>query len=146
MKRLTLTAAALLALSACERPQSTTTTTPITSTTPVVYFANLKNGDSVQSPFRVVFGLHGLGVAPAGVDHANTGHHHLLIDTTLSAEEMQFAIPKDEQHVHFGGGQTETTLDLPPGQHTLQLVLGDLNHELHDTPVMSDVITITVTP
>lgn len=146
MKRLTLITLALITLGACEQPQSTTMTTPITSTTPVVYFANLKNGDSVQSPFRVVFGLHGLGVAPAGVDHANTGHHHLLIDTTLSAEEMQFAIPKDEQHVHFGGGQTETTLDLPPGQHTLQLVLGDLNHELHDTPVMSDVITITVTP
>lgn len=112
---------------------------------PAVYFVNLKDGDTVTSPFRVVFGVHGLGVAPALIEKENTGHHHLLIDTELTEEEMEFAIPNDEQHMHFGGGQTETVLMLPAGQHTLQLVFGDLNHELHKpTPIMSEKITINV--
>jgi hypothetical protein len=114
---------------------------------PAVYFVNLKDGDTVSSPFRVVFGVHGAGwgVAPAEVDKPNTGHHHLLIDTELSEEEKQFAIPKDDQHLHFGAGQTETVLMLPAGQHTLQLVFGDLRHELHKpAPIMSQKITITV--
>jgi len=109
-----------------------------------VYFINLKDGDTVTSPFKVQFGLTGMGIAPAGVEKEKTGHHHLLIDTTLSAEEMKGAIPADPQHVHFGGGQTETTVTLPPGQHTLQLVLGDWSHIPHDPAVMSPVITVTV--
>jgi hypothetical protein len=110
-----------------------------------VYFANLRNGQTVTSPFRVVFGLYGKGVAPAEVDKPNTGHHHLLIDTELSEEEKQYAIPNDAQHMHFGAGQTETVLQLPAGQHTLQLVFGDLRHELHKpTPLMSEKITINV--
>jgi hypothetical protein len=112
---------------------------------PAVYIVNLKDGDTVSSPFRVVFGLYGSGIAPALMAKENTGHHHLLIDTELSDEEKQFAIPNDQQHMHFGGGQTETVLQLPAGQHTLQLVFGDLNHELHKpAAIMSQKITITV--
>ncbi len=119
--------------------------TAVHSGGPGVYFVNLKNGDTVTSPFRVVFGVHGMGVAPALIEKENTGHHHLLIDTELSEEEKEFAIPNDGQHLHFGGGQTETVIaGLPAGQHTLQLVFGDLNHELHETPMMSEKITITV--
>jgi Domain of unknown function (DUF4399) len=73
----------------------------------------------------VQFGLRGIGVAPAGVDKPNTGHHHLLIDTTLSPEELKQPIDSDDRHLHFGGGQTEIELTLPRGRHTLQLVLGD---------------------
>jgi hypothetical protein len=112
---------------------------------PAVYFVNLKDGDTVTSPFRVVFGVYPKGVAPALVDKPDTGHHHLLIDTELSEEEMKFAIPKDDQHQHFGNGQTETVLMLPAGVHTLQLVFGDMNHELHKpAPIMSQKISITV--
>jgi hypothetical protein len=114
---------------------------------PAVYFVNLRDGQTVTSPFRVVFGLRGTGwgVAPAEVDKPNTGHHHLLIDTELSEEEKQYAIAKDDQHLHFGTGATETVLMLPAGRHTLQLVFGDLKHELHKpAPIMSQKITITV--
>lgn len=138
----------LLALSACDAPQTGQSgpdmTRPSTLEGAELYFVNLQDGQHVKSPFRIIFGLKGLGVAPAGVDHPNTGHHHLLIDTTLSAEEMQYAIVKDDQHRHFGGGQTETVIELSPGPHTLQLVLGDLNHELLDPPLMSEQITIIV--
>jgi hypothetical protein len=114
---------------------------------PAVYFVNLRDGQTVTSPVRVVFGVYGegWGVAPAEVDKPNTGHHHLMIDTELSEEEKQFAIPKDAQHLHFGAGQTETVLMLPAGQHTLQLVFGDKNHELHKpAALMSQKITVTV--
>ena len=112
---------------------------------PAVYFVNLKDGDTVTSPFRVVFGVYGKGVAPKDINVPDTGHHHLLIDTELSAEEMGFAIPSDEQHKHYGAGQTETVLMLPAGQHTLQLVFGDMKHEqMKPAPMMSPKITITV--
>ena len=112
---------------------------------PGVYFVNLKDGDTVTSPFRIVFGVYGKGVAPKDVNVPDTGHHHLLIDTELSAEEMKFAIPNDGQHMHFGAGQTEVTLPgLPAGQHTLQLVFGDMKHEQMKPPMMSQKITITV--
>ena len=117
---------------------------PPATSAPVVYFANLADGDIVTSPFRVVFGISGLGVAPALTDKEMTGHHHLFIDTELTAEEMEYAIPNDDTHRHFGGGQTEVVLDLPPGAHTLQLNFGDLNHEQFDPPVLSEKITITV--
>jgi hypothetical protein len=109
-----------------------------------VYIINLKNGDTVTSPFKVQFGLTGMGVAPAGVEKPNTGHHHLIIDTTLSPEELTAPIPADAKHVHFGGGQTESMVTLPPGRHTLQLVLGDWSHVPFNPPIMSPVITITV--
>ncbi len=115
-----------------------------------VYFVNLKDGDTVTGPVRVVFGLKGMGVAPAGTEKENTGHHHLLINRPPlgegeeGADELLYGLPADDNHVHFGGGQTETSLDLPAGTHTLQLVLGDLNHVPHASPVTSEVITITV--
>lgn len=109
-----------------------------------VYFISPKNGDTVGQKFTVQFGLRGIGVAPAGVEKPSTGHHHLLIDTRLSGSALKESLPADKQHVHFGGGQTEAAVTLPPGRHTLQLVLGDHNHIPHDPPVMSDVITITV--
>jgi Domain of unknown function (DUF4399) len=109
------------------------------------YFENLKNGDTVTSPFKVQFGLSAnMGVGPAGVEKEKVGHHHLLIDTTLSDEEMTQPIIMDEQHKHFGGGQTETIVTLPPGKHTLQLVLANWTHIPFKPPVQSEVITITV--
>lgn len=109
-----------------------------------VYFINLKDGDVVKAPFTVQFGLKGMGVAPAGTEKKNTGHHHLIINEKIEGEELTEGIPADEQHIHFGGGQTETTLKLKPGSYTLQLVLGDQNHIPHNPPVMSERINITV--
>jgi hypothetical protein len=91
---------------------------------------------------RVWFGMRNMGVAPAGIDVANTGHHHLLIDADLPA--MDEPIPSDEHHLHFGKGQTETVIELPPGKHTLQLIMGDKDHIPHDPPLYSKKITITV--
>jgi hypothetical protein len=92
--------------------------------------------------FVVLFGLHGMGVAPAGVEKEYTGHHHLLIDTDLPPLDKE--IPSDDHFVHFGRGQTEYHLVLPKGKHTLQLLLGDAKHIPHTPPVMSERITITV--
>ena len=110
----------------------------------VVYFINLKDGDSLKSPFKVQFGLSGMGVAPAGVEKPKTGHHHILVDSTLTPEQAKEPLPADEHHLHFGGGQTETMLTLPPGRHTLQLVLGDWSHVPFDPPIVSPVITVDV--
>lgn len=107
-----------------------------------VYFVNLKNGDTVTSPVRVVFGLRGMGVAPAGIERENTGHHHLLVD--VEQFDVNAPLPTDERHRHFGAGQTEVALELRPGAHTLQLVLGDQNHIPHHPPVTSERITVTV--
>ena len=107
-----------------------------------VYFILPEDGATVSSPFNVKFGLSGMGVAPAGVEREGTGHHHLLIDKEL--ENYDEAVPSDENHRHFGGGQTETSIELSPGDHTLQLIVGDQNHVPHDPPVQSEVITITV--
>ncbi|MCL4720596.1 MAG: DUF4399 domain-containing protein [Gammaproteobacteria bacterium] len=101
------------------------------------------DGDVVTSPFRVSFAAEGMSVVPAGDFTPDSGHHHLLIDTGLPADLSQ-PLPKDGQHLHFGLGQTETEVTLPPGQHTLQLLLGDGNHVPHDPPVLSAPITITV--
>ena len=109
-----------------------------------VYIISPKDGDTVTSPFKVQFGLTGMGVAPAGVEKPETGHHHLIIDATPSAEELKQPIAGDAKHVHFGGGQTEAMVTLPPGQHTLQLVLGDWSHVPFDPPIMSPVVTVTV--
>jgi hypothetical protein len=115
-----------------------------------VYFVNLEDGATVKSPVTVVFGLRGMGVAPAGTEKSATGHHHVLLDRPPlgegpdGADELTYGLPADDHHIHFGGGQTEVTLDLAPGPHTLQLVLGDMNHVPHDPPVVSEVITITV--
>lgn len=107
-----------------------------------VYFINLNEGDKLESPFLVQFGLSGIGVAPAGTDRANTGHHHLLIN--VNSVDLYMPIPSSRNHLHFGGGQTETTLDLLPGEYTLQLLLGDMNHIPHSPPIVSKKISITV--
>jgi hypothetical protein len=112
-----------------------------------VYFINLKDGDTVSSPVLIRFGLSGMGIAPAGLQGAGTemtGHHHLLINAELTGDSLKAPIPADERHVHFGKGQTEAVINLPPGRHSLQLVLGDWTHIPHDKPVMSERITITV--
>jgi Domain of unknown function (DUF4399) len=108
-----------------------------------VYFLAPDDGATVTSPFTVRFGLHGMGVAPAGVTTPNTGHHHLLIDVDAPPPEG-LPLPNDANHRHFGAGQTETELTLAPGRHTLQLVLGDAAHIPHQPPVVSEKITITV--
>ena len=111
-----------------------------------VYIQSPADGATVSSPFIVRFGLRGMGVAPAGVQQENTGHHHLLIDVSDEAmPSMSTPLPTTDRIVHFGGGQTQTELELPPGEHTLQLVLGDHLHIPHQPPVVSDRITITVT-
>ena len=107
-----------------------------------LYFITPENGETVENPVIIKFGLVNMGIAPAGVDKENTGHHHLLIDTTVPATDKP--IPNDEQHRHFGKGQTETAIVLPPGKHTLQLILGDFGHIPHDPVVISEKITITV--
>jgi hypothetical protein len=122
-------------------------TTPTGGPTPSapgakVYFVDLKDGAVIGPKTTVHFGLHGMGVAPAGSDKANSGHHHLLIDADPPAPDQP--IPSDENHLHFGAGQTEAEVTLSPGPHTLQLVLGDKNHMLHDPPVMSERIHVTV--
>ena len=108
-----------------------------------VYFISPADGAEVSNPIIVKFGLKGMGVAPAGVDVKNTGHHHLLIDVK-EQPDFDKPIPADEHHKHFGAGQTETTIELTPGKHTLQLLLGDKLHIPHDPPVISEKITITV--
>ncbi len=107
-----------------------------------VYIVSPPNGATVSSPVRVIFGLEGMGVAPAGVEKAKTGHHHLIIDADLPPANEP--VPADDNHRHFGGGQTEVTVDLAPGTHTLQLIMGDHNHVPHDPPGASEKITITV--
>lgn len=108
-----------------------------------VYFITPTNGSKVKSPVTVTFGLTGMGVAPAGTDKPNTGHHHLLIDVA-ELPDLKMPLPKDNKHRHFGGGQTEVALELSPGPHTLQLILGDMNHIPHQPPLMSEKIIIVV--
>ena len=108
-----------------------------------VYFIEPKDGATVKGPVHVVMGLSGMGIAPAGVNSPDTGHHHVLVD--LEKYDANAMMPMNEQYRHFGRGQTETMLELPEGKHTLQLVLGDRNHVPHDPPVQSARITVTVT-
>ena len=110
-----------------------------------VYIISPKDGAIVHNPVRVQFGLKGMGVAPAGLKYDNTGHHHLLIDTDPPADQST-PLPATDKIVHFGKGQTETTLNLSPGKHTLQLLFADYQHIPHALPVISKKITITVKP
>lgn len=148
-------AAAAIALAACSN--NTDTAAPVaedaaapaaeaaaeTLPTGRVFIVSPEDGAEVSSPVTVTFGIEGFDVAPAGTYQPGTGHHHLLIDTGLPALDQP--IPADENHVHFGKGQTETTVELAAGEHTLQLLLGDGNHVPHQPPLVSDIITITVT-
>lgn len=108
-----------------------------------VYIIAPANGATVSSPFTVRFGLKGMGVAPAGVNHPNTGHHHLLIDVA-DLPDLGTPLPATDNIRHFGGGQTEAEITLPAGQHTLQLVFADYLHVAHERPVVSEKVTITV--
>ncbi len=108
-----------------------------------VYIIAPQNGETVPQTFTVKFGLSGMGVAPAGVDREGTGHHHLLIDLE-TLPDLDKPLPANDQILHFGGGQTETELTLPPGRHTLQLLMGNYMHVPHDQPVLSEKITIIV--
>jgi hypothetical protein len=108
-----------------------------------VYIISPKNGASVKNPVTVQFGLRGMGIAPAGAKFENTGHHHLLIDTDPPADLGQ-PLPATPNIMHFGKGQTETELTLPPGKHTLQLLFADASHIPHQPAVISKKITITV--
>lgn len=141
MNRL-LCAAALCAASALAAPAFADQTP--SSPGAKVYFVNLQDGDTVPGDMVVNFGLSGMGVAPAGVEMEGTGHHHLIIDEAIEGDELKEGIPADDNHRHFGGGQTETVLNLEPGTYVLQLVLGDQNHIPHEPAVMSERITITV--
>jgi len=107
-----------------------------------VFFITPSDGDTVSNPVKIEFGTEGMSVVAAGVNEAHSGHHHVLIDTDLP--DLSMPIPADENHVHFGDGRTSTELTLAPGQHTLQMLLGDYLHIPHDPPLMSERITITV--
>ncbi|MEL6128193.1 MAG: DUF4399 domain-containing protein [Pseudomonadota bacterium] len=115
-----------------------------------VYFIDLEDGATVTSPFVVRMGVSGMGVAPAGTEKEGTGHHHLLINRPVmgegefGAEEWEYGLVADDNHIHYGGGQTETTLDLPSGTHTIQMVFGDMNHVPFGPQMVTDVITVTV--
>jgi len=117
-------------------------TTFSVSANPKVYFINLEDGDRVESPFLIQFGLSGMGIAPAGTDRSNTGHHHLLIN--VDDIDLSKPIPSSSNHIHFGGGQTESLVDLMPGDYSMQLVLGDMTHTPHNPPIISQRINITV--
>jgi len=109
-----------------------------------VYFIAPRAGATVHGPLTIRFGLKGMGIAPAGVKFDNTGHHHLLIDTDLGAVNLGAPLPANDKIVHFGKGQTETTVTLAPGKHTLELLFADYQHLSFDPPLHSEKITITV--
>jgi hypothetical protein len=110
---------------------------------PQVYFIWPHDGTVISGgKFWVRMGLRNMGVAPKGTAVPHTGHHHLLIDTELPS--MTEPIPSDRKHLHYGAGETEARIELPPGTHTLQLLLGDMNHVPHNPPVLSKKITVTV--
>ncbi|HTV98511.1 MAG TPA: DUF4399 domain-containing protein [Steroidobacteraceae bacterium] len=109
-----------------------------------VYFISPRNGQVVHGAVVVRFGLKGMGIAPAGIQFDNTGHHHLLVDTDLSEVKLDAPLPATDKVLHFGKGQTQTTLTLPPGKHTLELVFADYRHLSFDPPLHSKKITITV--
>jgi hypothetical protein len=109
----------------------------------MLYIISPQDGDTVSSPVKVIFGLNGMGVAPAGIKMKNTGHHHLLIDLA-QLPDINLPIPSDDHHRHFGKGQTEAVIDLDKGEHTLQLILGDHMHVPHEPPIISKKIRVIV--
>lgn len=133
--------AILFATSACAQMEEWPRTEAAPGT--VAYIISPSHGEEVSSPFKVQFGLLGMGVAPAGVEYPDTGHHHLLVNREPG--DMSVPLPSGEPDLlHFGGGQTEAILSLEPGEYTLQMILGDQDHVPHDPPVMSAPVTITV--
>lgn len=139
MKRFALTAGLLIAVSSMALAQDFRQPAPAGAK---VYFIEPKNGAEISGPVVVKMGLAGMGVAPAGTEKKDTGHHHILVNQKLADDKAP--LPADDKHRHFGNGQTETSLTLPAGTHTLQLILGDHNHIPHNPLIASEVITITV--
>jgi hypothetical protein len=143
---------ALVLFTACEQdrlPETTVVAPPpagITRTASVegarVFFITPSDGDTVSSPVRLEFGLSGMELAPSGDPRPNSGHHHIVIDHDLP--DLSLPVPADAEHVHFGDGRSATELELAPGRHTLQLLLGDHLHIPHDPPLFSEQISITV--
>lgn len=131
-----LLAAAIILLQACSGGSDQASTNR-------VYIVSPANGSTVTSPVTIEFGIEGFTLAPAGTSEAGTGHHHLMVDTPLPP--LNQPIPASDKHLHFGKAQTSTVLELQPGEHTLQLLLGDGNHVPHSTALISDPIIITVT-
>jgi hypothetical protein len=161
MKRAIVAALAVLSLAACdsgtptpdtptpvaEAPAGKTSAEPTVTRTPSppgakAFFIEPQDGATVKSPLTVKFGIEGMKIVPAGVVEPDSGHFHLLIDTTL--KDYNAPIPEDQNDRHYGKGQTEATIELSPGKHTLQIVLGDASHIPHDPPVQSPVITVNV--
>jgi hypothetical protein len=136
--RLTLLAAALASASYAAHAQGRPAPKDA-----LLYFIWPQNGATIKGGFWCRFGLRNMGVTHAGDDYQNSGHHHLLLDATEPLDPKE-PIPQDKNHLHFGAGQTETRLELPPGKHTLQLVLGDAKHYLFDPPIMSEKITVNI--
>lgn len=132
--------AAALMLLALVRPAAAETTASPPGAK--AYIISPAQGAHLKSPFLVRFGLSGMGIAPAGTQAAGTGHHHLLVDTALPPAGEPIAT--DAHHLHFGKGQTEAMVTLPPGQHTLQLLVGDWSHIPLQPSVASAKITVTV--
>jgi len=116
----------------------------LSATVPRVYIESPENGALVQSPIEIVFVLDGMELAPAGTYGPDTGHHHLIIDNELP--DLGIPIPSDKNHLHFGKAQDRVFLDLEPGLHTLQLLLGDGNHIPHQPPLISEKIEIIIVP
>lgn len=133
---------AAVEMDVCSANGAAERTRPLVNEAKAVYFVNLRDGDKVTSPFRIAFGLVGMGIAPAGVNVENTGHHHLLIDQKLTNDMLVKPIPFTEKYRHFGKGETEATLDLPVGKHTLRLVFANAYHQPYY--VSSKEVTIEV--
>ena len=131
-----------LVLAAIAMPLAAHAQTPAPSDA-VVYIISPRDGQRVKSPFTVQFGLRGMGVTRAGDATANMGHHHLLIDVEEPVNPKE-PLPNNRKHLHFGAGQTETQLDLPPGKHSLQLVLGDTEHRPFNPIIASAKTSVTV--
>lgn len=140
MRRALIIVVSLLGWTAVGRAEPPRTPAPAGA---VVYIESPADGETVHDPVTVKFGLAGMGVAPAGVTHPDTGHHHLLIDVD-PLPPLDRPLPANDRIRHFGGGQTQTILQLPSGRHTLRLILGDANHVPHDPPVVSEAIHVTV--
>lgn len=141
MKKLVLTIAAAMMLAGTAHADGHRNAAPEGAQ---AYIISPADGATVSNPLTIVFGLTGMGVAPAGTEADNTGHHHLLINTDPDTLDLDTSLPATDQIVHFGGGQTQVTTELPSGTHELRLLLGDLNHVPHNPPVMSEPITVTV--